>query len=109
MQQRWKASGIPDLYEGRDGPVSRERARNVRCVFYPKPDLPHGTIENITIPGPGGVIPVRIIRPLAGEPTGTLVFFHGGGFIWATSTPTRPMPSVWPTGRAWWWCMWITA
>lgn len=81
MQQRWKASGIPDLYEGRDGPVSRERARNVRCIFYPKPDLPHGTIDNITIPGPGGVIPVRIIRPVAGEPTGTLVFFHGGGFI----------------------------
>ena len=81
MQKRWKESGIPDLYEGRDGPVSRERARNVRCVFYPKPVLPHGTIENTTIAGPGGPIPVRIIRPVEGPLTGTLVFFHGGGFI----------------------------
>lgn len=81
MQARWKASGIPDLYEGRDGPVSRERARNVRCVFYPKPVLPHGNIEDTTIPGPGGGIAVRIIRPLQGPLTGTLVFFHGGGFI----------------------------
>lgn len=81
MQQRWKASGIPDLYEGGDGPVSRERGRNVRAVFYPKPELPHAPIERFAIPGPAGQIPVRIVRPVTGAPTGTLVYFHGGGFI----------------------------
>jgi acetyl esterase/lipase len=81
MQQDWKASGIPDLYEGGDGPVSRERARNVRAVFYPKPQLPHGSIEHLTIPGPAGQMAVRIVRPLQGEPLGTLVYYHGGGFI----------------------------
>ncbi len=81
MQQRWQASGIPDLYEGRDGPVSRERARNVRAVFYPKPVLPQGSIERLSIPGPAGDIPVRIVRPARGVPVGTLVYYHGGGFI----------------------------
>lgn len=81
MQQRWQASGIPDLYEGGDGPVSRERGRNVRAVFYPKPELPHAPIEHLNIPGPGGELAVRIIRPVSGESTGTLVYYHGGGFI----------------------------
>lgn len=81
MQQRWKESGIPDLYEGGDGPVSRERGRNVRAVFYPKPVLPHAPIERLSIPGPAGEIEARIVRPVAGEPTGTLVYYHGGGFI----------------------------
>ena len=69
MQARWKASGIPDLYEGGNGPVSRERARNVRCVFYPKPPLPQGPITSGNLPGPGGDIPVRVVRPVAGETT----------------------------------------
>lgn len=81
MQARWKASGIPDLYEGGNGPVSRERARNVRCVFYPKPPLPQGPITSGSLPGPGGDIPVRVVRPVAGEPIGTVVYFHGGGWI----------------------------
>ena len=81
MQQRWQDSGIPDLYEGGDGPVSRERGRNVRAVFYPKPQLPHAPIESLTIPGPSGEIPVRIIRPIEHQPIGTLVYYHGGGFI----------------------------
>ena len=54
MQQRWQDSGIPDLYEGGDPSASRERARNVRSVFYPWPKLPKGRIERLTIPGPAG-------------------------------------------------------
>lgn len=37
-------------------------------------------IENRTIPGPAGDIPIRIYRP-EGPPVGALVFFHGGGFV----------------------------
>lgn len=81
MQRRWKESGIPDLYEGNSGPVSRERARNIRALLYPKPQLPEGPIESRLLPGPGGDIPVRILRPVSGEPTGTLVYFHGGGWV----------------------------
>ena len=38
------------------------------------------SVEERTIPGPAGDIPVRIYRPE--DPTGaTVVFFHGGGWI----------------------------
>lgn len=81
IDRRWKAAGIPDLYEGGNGPVSRERARNVRSLLYPKPQLPEGRIESRTIPGPDGNMVVRVIYPLSGEVTGTLVYLHGGGWV----------------------------
>lgn len=48
----------------------------------PKPtDLPElASVENREIAGPLGPISVRIYRPL-GEPLGTCVFFHGGGWV----------------------------
>jgi acetyl esterase len=91
--RRWQQAGIPDLYEGclapHGGPVSRERARNVRGLLYPKPVLPTGTIESHVIDArPYGVqadVPVRIIWPhasfVASRPVNTLVYFHGGGFV----------------------------
>ena len=90
IDRRWKAAGIPDLYEGGNGPVSRERARNVRALLYPKPQLPEGRIESRTIPGPAGDITVRVIYPL-GDITGTLVYLHGGGFIGCTPGTHRPL------------------
>lgn len=85
FEQRWKASGVPGLYEG-TGPEMRERGRCVRGFLYPKPDLPHGAIEPLTIPGPRGDIPCRVIWPKDAQADGrraraTLVYFHGGGFI----------------------------
>jgi acetyl esterase len=91
--RRWKAAGIPDLYEGcldsHGGPVSRERGRNVRALLYPKPELPTGRIESLVIDartyGVEHNVPVRIIWPHQTQPTGsvlgTLVYFHGGGFV----------------------------
>lgn len=91
--QRWREAQIPDLYEGclapHGGPVSRERARNVRGVFYPKPDLPKGKTENHVIDasvyGVDAHVPVQIIwphaQPGAAAPCSTLVYFHGGGFV----------------------------
>jgi len=91
--QRWRDAQIPDIYEGclapHGGPVSRERARNVRGFFYPKPDLPKGIIEKRTVDGKAyGIdcnIPVQIVWPHASHspegPLNTLVYFHGGGFV----------------------------
>jgi acetyl esterase len=93
MGQRWQEAGIPDLYEGcllpHGGPVSRERARNVRGLLYPKPKLPTGKVEAVLIDaahyGVNAQVPVRIIWPheslVAGRPLNTLVYFHGGGFV----------------------------
>ncbi|MFN0184341.1 MAG: alpha/beta hydrolase [Aquabacterium sp.] len=91
--RRWREAGIPDLYEGclqpHGGPVSRERARNVRGFFYPKPDLPKGRVESLVIDAtPYGVpmqVPVQVIwphgTPDGAAPTSTLIYFHGGGFV----------------------------
>ena len=81
MERRWKESGIPGLYDGGDGPVSRERARNIRALLYPKPKLPAGPIERLSIEGPGGGLAVRVIAPVEGAAKGTLVYFHGGGWV----------------------------
>jgi acetyl esterase len=81
MERTWRDSGIPGIYVGGNGPVSRERARNIRALLYPKPKLPAGKIERTDITGPNGPITVEIVRPLEGTPIGTLVYFHGGGFI----------------------------
>lgn len=71
--------------EPHGGPVSRERARNVRSLFYPKPKLPTGRIESLDIAGAQGSIPLRIIWPhessCPGKPASTLVYFHGGGWV----------------------------
>lgn len=45
-------------------------------------DVAIGKVENRTIPGPAGEIPIRIYAPVA--PARTLpgvIFFHGGGFV----------------------------
>jgi acetyl esterase len=81
MERKWRDSGTPGIYVGGNGPVSRERASNIRALLYPKPKLPAGRIERDDIPGPNGPIKVEIVRPVEGEPIGTLVYYHGGGFI----------------------------
>ena len=45
---------------------------------------PVRAVEDSTIPGPAGPIPIRIYRPDVGGPTPTLAFFHGGGFVVGT-------------------------
>src|SRR5215475_9653458 len=81
MELRWRESGIPGLYVGRNGPLSRERAQNVRALLYPKPKLPTGKLERLTIPGPNGPIMVEVVQPVEGAPIGTLVYYHGGGYV----------------------------
>jgi len=36
---------------------------------------------DLTIPGPGGPIPARLVEPRAGRATPLVVFFHGGGWV----------------------------
>lgn len=46
------------------------------------PDEPESVadVTDTAIDGPGGPIPIRIYRP-SNEPLGTIVFAHGGGFV----------------------------
>jgi len=45
---------------------------------------PVGSTVDGTIPGPDGDLPVRVYRPDAPGPYPTLVFFHGGGFVFGS-------------------------
>ena len=42
---------------------------------------PVRSVEDGTIPGPAGDVPVRTYRPDVDGPVPTIVFFHGGGFV----------------------------
>lgn len=42
---------------------------------------PVAFVEDRTIPGPAGEIPVRVYRPHSDEPLPIVVYFHGGGFV----------------------------
>lgn len=37
--------------------------------------------ESLTIPGPGGPLPLRLYQPRPGENFPVLLYFHGGGFL----------------------------
>ncbi|MGH2478841.1 MAG: alpha/beta hydrolase [Ktedonobacteraceae bacterium] len=48
------------------------------------PGEPVANVENRTIPGPAGAIPVRIYTPEWSGPFPILVYFHGGGWVICT-------------------------
>lgn len=48
------------------------------------PQIPVHEVQNRTIEGREGTIPIRIFRPSAAENLPVLVFFHGGGFVIGT-------------------------
>lgn len=64
--------------------VSPAEARKLyaagRPVLAPDP-MPVGEIRDLTMPGPGGTIPLRLYRSVAGKTLPALVFFHGGGWV----------------------------
>jgi len=45
------------------------------------PEQAVARVENRTIPGPGGPIPVRVYWPVAGRTLPVLVYLHGGGWV----------------------------
>jgi acetyl esterase len=44
-------------------------------------DRPGVRIENLTAPGPGGEIPIRVYTPEMEGPRPVVVFYHGGGWV----------------------------
>lgn len=70
--------GAPDL-----GDLSVEDARQAMAAtaaLSANPE-PVAKVENRTISGPAGEIPVRIYTPEGEGPLPVLVFFHGGGWV----------------------------
>lgn len=66
------------------GPVDYPALRQISATFIPMlapPETlsPIGSMEELTIDGAGGPIPLRIYRPL-GEAAGIVHYIHGGGW-----------------------------
>lgn len=61
---------------------ARERFRRM-CVAAQRlvPEVEVGAVEDTEVPGAAGSLRARIYRPPGGEPTPTLLFIHGGGFV----------------------------
>jgi acetyl esterase len=62
-------------------PLDLLRAGFAAGVLSPGEPEPVAHVENRTLPGPAGQIPVRIYRPVSGKALPGLVYFHGGGFV----------------------------
>src|SRR3989442_6528992 len=72
---------LDEMGAPRYGEQPRDVSRRVMeegapALFGPFKPVP---FEDTSIPGPEGPVPVRIYRPV--NPTGALVYFHGGGWV----------------------------
>lgn len=72
-----------DSFEQFPPPRAREMVRQEAVVFA-GPTIPLQSVEDRSIPGPGGEIPIRIYRDRPvdeANPMPFVVFFHGGGWV----------------------------
>lgn len=72
------AVDAPEVYE-LDPPAAREMAAQMLPDGPPVASV--GSVEDRTIPGPDGDIPIRIYTPESTGPHPVVVFLHGGGFV----------------------------
>jgi acetyl esterase len=76
----WAESDVPPLTS-----LTPEQARQPPVTFEmligPGPEV--GVVRDIELPGPAGPIPARLYEPVP-EPAGTVVYFHGGGWVLGT-------------------------
>ena len=63
--------------------LSVEQARAASAAARVKPEVQESVawVEDLSIPGPGGDIPVRLYSPNPDAQLPTLVYFHGGGWV----------------------------
>ena len=70
------ALGLPPVWE-----VSPQQAR-INAASRPRPAGPAvAAVENLSIPGPDGAVPIRVYTPAGPGPFPILVWFHGGGWV----------------------------
>ena len=62
-------------------PTEAREIRNPILAGFGGPKAEVAGVENRTIPGPNGPVPVRIYSPEGNGPFPILVFFHGGGWV----------------------------
>ncbi len=73
------AQGAPPL-EALPPPIARQVYRDLANALG-LPGLAIGKAEDKSIPGPGGVLPLRAYSPTTQGPWPVLLYVHGGGFV----------------------------
>ncbi len=61
--------------------VEQARAQANRVALTTGPGEPVAHVEDRSVPGPNGEIPLRIYRPQGPGPWPVLVYYHGGGWV----------------------------
>jgi acetyl esterase len=79
LLEQLASTGAPPLHTL--SPVEAREATAVMFRVPPEKEEPVARIENRTIPGPAGAIPVRIYTPAGNGPFPVLVYIHGGGWV----------------------------
>ncbi|HLX38772.1 MAG TPA: alpha/beta hydrolase [Candidatus Binataceae bacterium] len=79
LLKQMESAGAPPL-----NTLAPADARRLTAAMFTVPlgsEEPVRKVENRSIPGPAGQIPVRIYTPTGAGPFPMLVFIHGGGFV----------------------------
>ena len=79
--QQVAEAGLPPIHGLTAGAARAqfEAAMNARLATFPPP--PVTDVEDRTVPGPAGPIPVRIYRDSEASAQPVLAYFHGGGHV----------------------------
>lgn len=76
-------STFPKVHDGMTAPELRRLIHEAASGVIPGESEPVAHVEDRTVPGAAGDIPIRIYRPASASPDGApaMVFMHGGGFV----------------------------
>ncbi len=78
LLQQMMQSNVPPLHTLT--PAQAREMMGKMAALSAKPEEV-ASVENLTIPGPGGQIPLRIYTPQGSSPFPVLVYLHGGGWV----------------------------
>jgi acetyl esterase len=62
-------------------PQQYRRDLNQRIMSFPAASEPVARVENLTIPGPGGDLPLRLYAPAGSDPLPLVIYLHGAGWV----------------------------
>jgi acetyl esterase len=82
MRDQRERDHVPPLYEMS---LAEARAADLASIRASGGDPePVHEVTDLTIPGPGGELPLRLYRPASARPLPVLLYFFGGGWVLGT-------------------------
>jgi acetyl esterase len=79
LLRQLEQQGVPPVHTLT--PIQARQSRNPLFVKLGGPPEAVANVEDLTIPGPGGEIPIRVYTPNGVGPFPILIYFHGGGWV----------------------------